>query len=272
MNSSGWIDTLESVLAGLPSHLPTIIGAILLVALGWITAKLLAMVVRTMSDRAFRRLQGEQALAIALETSGIRGFALKLIGSLVFWIVILLFFVAAVEILGLPILTNLFGRVAAYLPNLVAAAALVIVGLVGGRMVHGAAKKGAVLMRLEPQARILAGFAHALVLTIAGVMALEQLGVQGRFLELVLGLTLGSVLAAGSLAFALGARQAVANIVAVRYVAQLCQVGQEIEIDGIRGSIVQIASTAVIIESKEGRVIIPAARFHESYPLLVKVS
>ena len=115
-------------------------------------------------------------------------------------------------------------------------------------------------------------FAHALVITIAAVMALEQLGLHGRVLELILAVTLGSVLAAAGLAFALGARTAVANIVAARYVTQLCQLGQEVRIDGVQGTVVEITSTAVIIESKEGRVIVPAARFHEGSPVLIEAS
>ena len=272
MNSNGWLDTLEGALAQVLAHLPAIMGAFLLVAVGWITAKLLGFVLRTLTDKALSRLPSEQALATALDASGTRAIAPKLIGSFVFWIVLLLFVVAAVEILGLPVLTELFGRLAAYLPNIIAAAALLIAGLAAGRLARGAAKKGAIVFHLEPQAKALAGVAHALVVSIAGVMALEQLGVQGGLLEMVLGVTLGSVLVAGGLAFALGARTAVANIVAVRYVAQLCQVGQGIEIDGIRGSIVQITPTAVVIETEEGRVIVPAARFHESYPVLLKAS
>lgn len=111
-----------------------------------------------------------------------------------------------------------------------------------------------------------------MILTIAGVMALEQLGIQGRVMEMVLAVTLGTTLAAGGLAFALGARSAVANIVAARYVAQVCAVGQEIELDGIRGSIVELTSTAVIVKAAEGRVVIPAGRFHEGCPVLLEAS
>jgi uncharacterized protein YacL len=218
------------------------------------------------------RLTTGQALASALDTSGVRAVAPRLIGSLVFWIVLTLFGVAAVEILGLPILTNLLGRLAAYLPNIVAAAALVIGGLAAARLARGAAVRTAGLMGLEKQSEALAGVAHVLVITIAGLMALEQLGLHGRVLELILAVTLGSVLAAAGLAFALGARTAVANIVAARYVTQLCRLGQEVRIDDVQGTVVEFTSTAVIIESKEGRVIVPAARFHEGSPVLIEAS
>jgi hypothetical protein len=272
MDVNGWLDTWESALAAIPAHLPVIFGALLLVVIGWIVARFLAFLGRTLSERAFHRLPPGQTLANALDASGVRAVAPKLIGSFVFWLAFLLFVVAAMEVLGLPILTDLIGRLAAYLPNIIAAVTLIVVGFAAGRIARGAVAKGALLMHLEPQAAALAGIANAMILTVAGVMALEQLGIQGRVLELVLAVTLGSVLAAAGLAFALGARTAVANIVAARYVAQVCHVGQEIEIDGIRGSVVQLTSTAVIVESGEGRVIIPAARFHEGCPVLLKAS
>jgi uncharacterized protein YacL len=264
-----WFD---AVLAAVPEHVPAIVGALLLLVIGWAAAKFFSFLGRALSERVLDRLTTGRALASALDTSGVRAVAPRMIGSFVFWIVLVLFGVAAVEILGLPILTNLLGRLAAYLPNIVAAAALIVGGLAAARLARGAALRAAGLMRLEQQAEALAGFAHALVITIATVMALEQLGLHGRVLELILAVTLGSVLAAAGLAFALGARTAVANIVAARYVTQLCRLGQEVRIDEVQGTVVEITSTAVIIESKEGRVIVPAARFHEGSPVLIEAS
>ena len=182
------------------------------------------------------------------------------------------FVVATVEIIGLPVLTDLFGRLAAYLPNIIAAAALIVGGLVAARLVRGSVFRAAALMRLEHQAESLAGLSQAVILAVASVMALEQLGLEGRVLELILAITVGSALAAVGLAFALGARTAVANIVAARYVSQLLRVGQQIRIDEIRGTVAQITSTAVVVDTDEGKVVVPAARFHDSCPVLIEGS
>jgi hypothetical protein len=263
---------LDAVAAAVPEHLPSILGAVVLMAAGWLVARLLSVLGRVVSERVLDRLSTGEALAGALDTSGARAVVPRLIGSFVFWIVLTLFGVAAIEVLGLPILTDLFGRLAAYLPNIVAATALIIGGLVAAQLARSAVARATVLLRIELQAEALKGFAYALVIAISVVMALEQLGLQGRVLELILAVTLGSVLAAGGLAFALGARAAVANIVAARYVTQLCQVGQEVRLDDLRGTVVEFTSTAVIIETEEGRVIVPAARFHEASPVLLEAS
>ena len=265
-------DWLDAAIAAVPEPVPAVVGALLLVVVGWGVAKLFSVLGRALSQRALDRLSTEHAVTGALDASGVRQVAPRLIGMFFFWGVLALFGVAAVEVLGLPILTDLFGRLAAYLPNIVAATALIIGGLAAARLARGATARAAALMGLEQQANALAGFIHVLIITIAGVMAFEQLGLHGRVLELILAVTLGSVLAAAGLAFALGARTAVANIVAARYVTQLCHVGQEVRIDNVQGTVVAFTSTAVIIESKDGRVIVPAARFHENSPILLEES
>lgn len=272
MSFNGLLDSFGGALTAATAHLPVLVGALLLVAVGWVVAKIFAFFGRTLSERALNRLTGGQAVESALDASGARVVAPKLIGLFMFWIVLMLFLVAAVEILGLPILTDLFGKLATYAPNIIAATALVIGGLAAARLGRGMVARAATLMRLEHQSETLAGISQALIIAIAAVMALEQLGIQGRVLELVLAVTLGSVFAAAGLAFALGSRSAVANIVAARYVSQLCEVGQEIRIESIRGTIVQLTSTALVIETEEGQVVVPAARFHDSCPLLVRAS
>jgi small-conductance mechanosensitive channel len=101
------------------------------------------------------------------------------------------------------------------------------------------------------------------------VIALEQLGVNGRVLELTLAVTVGSTLAAAALAFGLGARASVANIIAARYVAQLYRVGQRVRIDGLEGTVAQLTPTSVVVQTDDGRAAVPASRFQEVSSVLV---
>jgi small-conductance mechanosensitive channel len=87
--------------------------------------------------------------------------------------------------------------------------------------------------------------------------------------ELTLAVTVGSTLAAAALAFGLGARASVANIIAARYVAQFCRVGQAVRIDDVEGTVVQLTPTAVVVETPEGRAVVPAGRFHETSSVLL---
>lgn len=270
MLSNDWTSAVQTAWTVVIDQLPAVGGAALVLLVGWVVAKICAFVARTGTERALRKLGSSDAMARALDTSGATSVAPRLIAGSLFWIVMVLFTVAAVEILGLPILTELFGRLAAYLPNIVAAIALIVGGLVVARLLRGPAVRAAAWLRLEHHADRLSAIVHTLTVAVATVMALEQLGVEGRVLEIILAITLGSIFAAGALAFALGARPAVSNIVAARYVSQLCRVGDTVSIDGHRGTVVQITATAVILQSDEGQTAVPAGRFHEGCPLIVQ--
>jgi len=74
---------------------------------------------------------------------------------------------------------------------------------------------------------------------------------------------LGVVLAGFSLAFGLGARQVVANLIASHALQRQFAVGQRARIGGIEGEILEFTPTSVILATGEGRVTVPAGRFDE---------
>ena len=80
---------------------------------------------------------------------------------------------------------------------------------------------------------------------------------------------IGAMLAGAGLAFGLGARTAVSNIIASHYVAQTYRVGQVVRVSGVEGKIVQTTPTAVFVAVPEGRVMIPAKQFSEEASVLL---
>jgi hypothetical protein len=107
------------------------------------------------------------------------------------------------------------------------------------------------------------------VILVATVVAVEQVGIQADILIVVVAVVVGSTLAGAGLAFGLGARTAVSNIIASHYVAQTYQVGQIVRVSGVQGKIVQTTPTAVFLAGPEGRVMIPAKQFSEEASVLL---
>lgn len=265
---SAVFDTFRDIVEKVREHLPAVAFAALLLVLGWGVGRILARVARGFTERLLARLEGTAAVGDAIESSGARTVGPRLVGGLVFWLVLTLFAVAAVEVLGLPIMTDLLGRVVSYLPNLIAALVIVLGGMVGARVARTAVVRAGAAAGIA-QAGAIGSAVHAVILVMVLVIALEQLGVNGHVLELTLAVTVGSTLAAAALAFGLGARTSVANIIAARYVTDLYRVGQAIRIDEVEGTVVEHTPTAVIVETSEGRVVVPAGRFHETRCVLL---
>lgn len=263
----------ESVRAGLASlqaYLPTLLTALALILAGWVLALLARRWSRTLAERLLAKLGGtSRAVGRAVEGSAAASGTPRLISVFVFWLTLLVFVAAAVETLGLPVMTDLLGRLAAYLPQVFAASLIVIGGLVLGRVVRAALQRTAETVGIT-QARALATIGESVVFVLAAVIALEQLGVNGRVLELTVAVIVGSALAAVALAFGLGARTSVSNLIASHYAMRALRIGQQLSIDGTRGTVIELNATSIVLETHEGRVLVPSRTFQERATLIVR--
>jgi small-conductance mechanosensitive channel len=80
---------------------------------------------------------------------------------------------------------------------------------------------------------------------------------------------MASALGAASLAFGLGARTAVGNVIAVHYLRKSYRVGDAVRIGSIEGEIAAITRTAVLLETPDGQVEVPASKFSEEISVLL---
>jgi small-conductance mechanosensitive channel len=155
-----------------------------------------------------------------------------------------------------------------YLPNVLAAALIVAAGLVIGTVVRGLVSAAAASTGVA-FASTLGRLAHAVIVLVAIVIALDELGIASGALIVMLTVTSGSVLAGLGLAFGLGARTAVSNIIGSHYLAQAYKIGQTVQIGEIEGQLAERTPTAVVIVTEAGRVLVPAKRFSEENSVLV---
>lgn len=145
-------------------------------------------------------------------------------------------------------------------PVLVAGIAMVVAGIVVGRMV------GAVLERLLPGSVVGVLLQNAIII-IAAVAAAGQVGIDVALATDLILLGASAVLLTVGLAFAHGARVLVENLLAAPSLRNL-GVGDHVQIDGIEGRISAIGETSVRISSEQGSYHVPAARFASSIVLV----
>jgi hypothetical protein len=187
----------------------------------------------------------------------------------VFWAVLLFFVAAATEALGLSVVTSGLGGLARYLPTLLAAALVVLAGLVVGNISQSLVARAAASAHVG-YAEGLGRATKSTILLLAGLVALDQVGVDSTLLILVTAIVIGMVLAGLALAFGVGARTMVSNILASHYLHQAFQVGQNVRMGEVRGRIEEIRPTHVVVAAEEGRVWIPARQFAEAISVLLR--
>jgi small-conductance mechanosensitive channel len=101
------------------------------------------------------------------------------------------------------------------------------------------------------------------ILFITAVVAFEELGIQTLFIIVVVGIALAAGLGGAAIAFGLGARTTVSNMIASYYAMKLLRVGQSVRIGEVEGRIVDFTPTSVIIATRAGQVLVPAKEFGE---------
>ncbi|HEX6313478.1 MAG TPA: hypothetical protein VFZ73_01405 [Gemmatimonadaceae bacterium] len=261
---SGFRDTAQTIYA----FLPTLLGAVVLILSGWLLGRILAWGSRRTVTALLDRLARQPVVGGAIESSGAARQGPAVIAGFVFWVIQIFFVAAAMESLGLPVVTASLSRAAYYLPNVLAAMVVVFAGLIVGKILGNAVSRTATGtgMAFGPA---IGGTVRGTVILVAIVVAIEQVGIQADVLVVMVAVVVGAGLAGAGLAFGLGSRTAVSNIIASHYVTQAYRVGQTVRIGDVEGKIVETTPTAVFMATPQGRFMVPAKHFSEVTSVLV---
>lgn len=259
---------IEEIALWIGEHLPRILLAAGLLLLGWLLARGLRALAHRVMPRLFRLVPSE-AFRRGLKTSGMERGLTEAVGGIAFWLIILLFIAVATDVLGLPIVGTLAGGMAKYLPSILTAVLIVIIGIVLGNIARttiAAASTSAGLPYGDLPGRV----AQVVILLMAAVVAIDEIGINSTFIVVLIAIFLATSLGGLAVAFGLGARGTVSNLLASHYLLQNYQVGQRIRIGAVEGRIVEITNVAVLLETPEGRALVPASEFDSRTSVLLR--
>lgn len=247
--------------------IPNLVGALLLVLAGWIVARLLrsagaklAVWFNGFVDRSFGR---ERAPYLRLSTASV-----TLIGNVTFWVIILLFITAATRVLGLTAFSDWLDQVVGYLPTLLAGGLIILVGVVISTLVRDLTA-ATVASAGVAYSDLFGRGAQAVVLVTALIIGINQIGIDVTLLVTLVSILFAAVCISFALAFALGARTFVGNLIGAHYLQQYYHPGQLARLGDIEGEVLELTPTSVILASERGRVTVPAKIFNESATLLL---
>lgn len=261
---ASWIETLQAgfirLLDAFLNYLPQMVGALLLLLAGWAVAALLrAATVRAMRGLGWFLPRVLPGAAGARSRSALHP---TLIGGLVFWLVVLAFVTAAAQVLGLTVFASWLDAIFGQLPLIALAALIVIAGVVVSHLVREAVIGAAAAAGLEYRA-LLGYTAQTAILATAAVIGLDLVGLDITFLVVLAAILVGAVSGGAALAFGLGSRALVSNLLGVRAIQHRLQEGDTIRIGDLEGRVIEVGRRVVILETEEGRVTVPGSYFSE---------
>jgi hypothetical protein len=185
---------------------------------------------------------------------------IRVIRAILFWLVVVLAISYALAVLGVGSLPTRLTSVIDFIPQILVGFTIVVAGHVTGLLAsHVVSNLGSEITPSSLAPRLVYGT----IVVVAVVMGLQHIHVDISFVTQLLLIAFAVAGAGLMLAFALGARQHVANLLARRELSRLT-VADRIRVDGVEGDIVNIHSTGVDIVTAEGVVSVPAARFADT--------
>jgi small-conductance mechanosensitive channel len=248
------MNSLDSMWGHLAQYLPTLLGAIALLVVGYLVARLLSLLVRKGSkrlgiDRA-SRFAGVSAL---LPSTGGEQTVSGLLGVLAFWLVLLAFVISAANLLGLVGVAAAVNLLLTFLPRVVGALFVVLVGVLLARLAQRTIRAAGIVLHFE-YANALAGVIYAILLVVTASLAIGQLGVATDLLNYLVAILFLTVGISVALAIGIGARDVAGQVIAGMYARELYQPGTTIEVSAVRGRLLEIATTNTLIETSDGSI------------------
>ncbi len=258
---------LEQLQEGIHLHFLNIIGAVLLLLLGWLLAKLFRFLISRLSkgiDFVIETLAHRYKLLITKPKHSIaHGIA-----NVGFWLIVLFFISSALQVLGWSTLIIIFRH---YVPLLFGAAIIIFIGYAVGNLLSRAITSQRESIG-EDYAAKLSKLTQFFVLLFSILIALEHVGLDITLIEMIVIVVLASFFVGGAFAFGLGASSIVKNILAYRTVCKMYQIGQTVHSDSVQGKLVEIQPQFVVIETPDGKVVMPVYQFAEGVNTLVEGS
>ena len=205
-----FFDRIQQSFAQLGAFIPSLLGALVILFAGYLFAKL----VEKGTERLLRKARLNEMLERggvmeAVERTGSHFNPTRVIGKTLFWMIMFAVIIVAANALGLQSLADVFNELVSYLPSLMSAVVIMIVGIVLGRFTGGLIMASAGAVQGGPT---LARTARWGVVLLAVFMALQELGVATDIVTTAFAILFGALALGMALAFGLGNRELAGQI------------------------------------------------------------
>jgi small-conductance mechanosensitive channel len=239
----------------LGAFLPRVAGALLLVLVGLLLASILGRITRKALVRIGLDRLGDRAGASELLAQGGLGGSLSaLVATAVRLTIVVVVCFAAMTLLGLEFLSDSLNQAILFIPRLLTALALVLIGIVVGAIARAWVERTSAQLDFPVS---IGAVVQVLIVALFTLCAAAQAGVSVGPLVAIALVLVGAIAVTLSLAFGLGAREIARSLSSGRYARADFEVGQTVRVDDIRGEILRIDAAAVTLKAGDDTIRVP---------------
>jgi small-conductance mechanosensitive channel len=230
---------------------PKIVAMVVVLVIGYVVAKFVAKAITTLSEKVGLQNAADQSgLADSMHRMGLQRHVPAIIGTIVFWLLMCVFLMAGFNILGLRAVSDGMQVVVNYIPNLLVATVLIVVGLLVATFLRGVVATSADRVGLS-YAEYLANGCYYVFAVLTFIAAFNRLGLEFALLENLILIGFGALAVGFGLAFGLGGRDVMAGILAGYYIRQRLHAGDHVTVGAMEGTVREVGPVATIIETDE---------------------
>jgi hypothetical protein len=230
---------------------PKVVVMLVVLVLGYVISRFLASVaVRLAESLGLQTAAERSGLADSMQHMGIKRNTPSIVGTVVFWLLMLVFVMAAFQALNLPQVSLATAKVVSIIPNLLVATVVIVAGLLIAAFVRGVVATSADRVGLS-YAEHLANACYYVLATLTFIGAFNQLDIKFELLNTLIQIAFGALAVAFGLSVGLGGRDVMAGILAGYYVRQRMHAGDHVTIGHLEGTIREVGPVATIVETEE---------------------
>lgn len=264
----GILDALEQALADpmiiwgkVAGILGNVAVAALLLIAGHFIGKLLASIVSKLLNKVgLDKLSEKAGLSDGMMGASFSLTPSVVLGKIIYWLVFLTFIISAADKLGLETVSATINNFVLYLPKVIGAFLVVIIGLFVAGLVRTGIETALAGLNLGYE-KALGGIVYAVIVIVVLSLGVNQLEIETDLFNQVVVIFLMAGAGAVALALGLGTRDVAGNVVAGVYARELYQPDDMVKVGEVTGTVVAVTSTSLVLQTEAGtRLTIPNSR------------
>lgn len=210
-------DSFASFMQGVSEFMPAILAALVILLVGWVVARVVRAAVKRGLDLVkFPSLAERAGIDDFLAKGGINQSSSDLLTVLTYWVVMLIVLLMAVDALRLDMASQLLNEILAYIPNIIVAVIVLVVGLYAANFVAGLVRTATANAGIE-ESSMLGAVARYALIVFTFAIALSQLRIGEEIVVNAFLLLFGAACLAAALSVGLGSREMVGRYLERRF-------------------------------------------------------
>jgi small-conductance mechanosensitive channel len=250
-------EALQDMLGNMVNAIPKVAAALIIFIGGYILAKVIAKMLRKFLEKIKIDRFGDKLNEIDIVHKANLKIKISALISKIFYYILMVFvLVIATDVLGMAAVSELVMDIFKFLPNLLVAIIVLIIGLLLSEAIRSIVYTACNSLGI-PSAKIISTFLFYFLFINVVISALSQAKINTEFLSQNLSLLIGGGVLAFAIGYGFASKDTVANFLGSFYAKEKFAVGDIVSLEGDTGEIIAMDRNSLTLQVDQKQIIFP---------------